>query len=164
LIAAEVDFLMVGGIAVGVHAEPRATDDLDVYIRPTRANARRLQRALRAFGFGASTPSLDRLARPKRVFMIGRKPLRIDILNAIDGVDFARAWAGRIEVELDGVAIPVIGRDELVANKLAAGRPKDISDLALLARSPTRVGGAARGRRATRGRGPSRDRPKRRRS
>jgi hypothetical protein len=121
LIEARVDFLLVGGLAVGIHAEPRATDDLDVFVRPTLTNARRLRSALIAFGFGDATPSAERLAIPQRVFMIGRKPLRIDMLNAIDGVTFADAWRNRVEVLVDGVRIPVIGRKELIANKIAAG-------------------------------------------
>ena len=136
LISARVDFMLVGGLAVGIHAEPRATDDLDVFVRPTLANARRLRRALVEFGFGAATPSAARLAVPNRVFMIGRKPLRIDVLNAIDGVSFAEAWRNRVEVTIDDVRVTVIGRDDLITNKTAAGREKDLFDLALLARVP----------------------------
>lgn len=136
LIAARVDFVLVGGLAIGVHAEPRATDDLDVFVRPTLTNARRLRRALQAFGFGAETPTAERLATPNRVFMIGRKPLRIDVLNAIDGVTFGEVWRNRVEVQIDGVRVPVIGRAELIANKTASGREKDLFDLLLLARTP----------------------------
>ena len=124
LLDARVDFVLVGGLAVGIHAEPRATDDLDVFVRPTLANARRLRAALIAFGFGDATPTAQRLAIPQRVFMIGRKPLRIDMLNAIDGVRFDDAWRNRVEVTIDRVRIPVIGRGELIANK--TGRRPDL--------------------------------------
>ncbi len=68
--------------------------------------------------------------------MIGRKPLRIDVLNAIDGVTFGEVWRNRVEVQIDGVRVPVIGRAELIANKTASGREKDLFDLLLLARTP----------------------------
>jgi predicted nucleotidyltransferase len=136
LLEARVEFVVVGALAVAVHAEPRATDDLDVFVRPTLANARRIRAALIAFGFGKAAPSAAQLAQRDRVFIIGRKPLRIDILNAIDGVTFTDAWRNRVEVTIDGIRIPVIGRRELIANKQAAGRDKDRFDLAMLERIP----------------------------
>src|SRR5689334_22292651 len=93
LLSARVRFLVVGALAVGVHAEPRHTDDLDVFVDPTEANGRRLRAALLAFGLDAAVvPSARTLVTREKVWMLGRKPRRIDILMSIDGVGFARAW------------------------------------------------------------------------
>jgi hypothetical protein len=89
LIARRVRFVLVGGHAVAAHGEPRLTEDLDVFVEPTLANARRLREALGDFGFGDIAPSAEELAEPDRIFMLGRKPWRIDVLTGIDGVTFA---------------------------------------------------------------------------
>lgn len=136
LIARRVRFVLVGGHAVAGHGEPRLTEDLDVFVQPSLANARRLRDALGDFGFGDVAPSVAELATPDRIFMLGRKPWRIDILTGIDGVTFAQAWAGRVEAEFAVRPLFVIGRVELLRNKRAAGRPKDLLDAALLERSP----------------------------
>jgi hypothetical protein len=89
LIAHRVRFVLIGGHAVAGHGEPRLTEDLDVLVHPGVANAERLRKALVDFGFGAATPSARELAQPDKVFMLGRKPWRIDILTGIDGVSFS---------------------------------------------------------------------------
>jgi hypothetical protein len=142
LIARRVRFLLVGGHAVAGHGEPRLTEDLDVFVEPTLANARRLREALADFGFAAVAPSAEELATPDRIFMLGRKPWRIDILTGIDGVTFREAWAGRVRAEFIAAPLYVIGRDALIANKRAAARDKDLLDVALLERH--RVGRAGR--------------------
>lgn len=93
LISRHVRFLLVGGHAVAAHAEARLTEDLDLFVDCTRANARRLREALVAFGFGTIAPPEEVLAQPNKVFMLGRKPWRIDILTSIDGVSFRKAWS-----------------------------------------------------------------------
>ena len=134
-----VRFVLVGGHAVAVHARPRHTEDLDVFVDPTLANARRLHAALVDFGFESVAPAVETLATPGKVFMLGRKPYRIDVLTAIDGVTFSAAWKTRVRVPLAHGTVAVIGRRALVANKMAAGRPKDLADLAMLsAESNTR--------------------------
>jgi predicted nucleotidyltransferase len=148
LISRRTRFLLIGGHAVAAHAEARFTDDLDVFVEPTLANARRLRAALTDFGFGSVVPTAAELAKRNQVLMLGRKPLRIDILTGIDGVSFPRAWKGRVSVDFEGGPLYVIGRAELIANKRAAGRTKDQFDLALLAkygrRSRLRQGGSSR--------------------
>lgn len=134
LIAHRVRFVLVGGHAVAGHAEPRFTEDLDVFVEPTLANARRLRAALVAFGFGEATPPPGILATPDKVFMLGRKPTRIDILTGIDGVSFDDVWKGRVEAEFKAAPLYVIGREQLLANKRAAGRTKDLLDVAALER------------------------------
>ncbi len=133
-IDAEVRFLVVGAHAVGYHAEPRATGDLDVWIEPSPDNSQRTFRALVAFGAPLHELSADDLATPGIVFQMGLPPNRIDVLTAIDGVDFPAAWARRCQAHVGGLRVPVIGLDELLENKRAAGRPKDRADLDLLER------------------------------
>jgi hypothetical protein len=141
LIAHRVRFVLVGGHAVAGHGQPRLTEDLDVFVEPTVANARQLRAALVAFGFGAVAPSVQELARRDRVFMLGRKPWRIDVLTGIDGVSFREAWAGRVEADFVARPLFVIGRAALLKNKRAAGRTKDLLDVALLeeSRAPKRA-------------------------
>jgi nucleotidyltransferase AbiEii toxin of type IV toxin-antitoxin system len=154
LIARRVRFVLVGGHAVAGHGQPRLTEDLDVFVEPTPANARRLREALVAFGFRAVAPSVEELARKDRVFMLGRKPWRIDVLTGIDGVSFREAWAGRVEAEFVSTPLFVIGRAALLKNKRAAGRAKDLLDVALLEESkPSRRQRTTGARRPT---GPSR--------
>ena len=125
-----VRFLLIGGHAVSIHARPRHTEDLDVLIDASKANARRVRAALDDFGFGDVAPSIELLSTPSKVFMLGRQPYRIDLLTKIDGVSFREAWTGHLELELGGLTIPVIGRAALIRNKLASGpegsrRPRD---------------------------------------
>jgi hypothetical protein len=132
LIAHQVKFVLVGGHAVAGHAEARLTEDLDVFVEPSQANAKRLRAALTDFGFGAVAPPVAELAGADKIFMLGEKPYRIDILTGVDGVSFRDAWATKVEADFDPKPLFVIGRDALIANKQAAGRPKDLLDLALL--------------------------------
>ncbi len=132
LIARRVRFVMVGGHAVAGHGEPRLTEDLDVFVEPTRANAARLRKALIDFGFGSAAPAATELAKRNKVFMLGTKPWRIDILTAIDGVSFREAWSTRVEAGFVAAPLYVIGRAMLIKNKRAAGRDKDLLDVSLL--------------------------------
>jgi len=124
-----VKFLIVGGYAFGVHAEPRATKDLDIFVRSDEENSNAVFRALAQYGapLGGLTPSdfMD-----GTTFQIGQPPARIDILQHIDGVTFDEAWENRIEGIIDGqVQAAVISRDDLIRNKLASGREQDILDV-----------------------------------
>jgi hypothetical protein len=137
MISRRVRFVLVGGHAVAGHGEPRLTEDLDVFVEPTLPNARRLRKALADFGFDALAPPAEELAKPGRIFMLGRKPWRVDVLTSIDGVTFREAWASRVEAEFVASPLYVIGRDALIANKRAAARDKDMLDVALLERHRT---------------------------
>lgn len=132
LISRRVRFVIVGGHAVAGHGEPRLTEDLDVFVDRSLPNARRIREALVDFGFGNEAPSASALAAPDKVFMLGRKPWRIDILTAIDGVTFKEVWTSRVEAEFAVAPLYVIGRDMLIKNKRAAGRAKDLADVASL--------------------------------
>ena len=138
LLAARVEFVVIGALAVAAHAEPRFTEDLDVLVRPVRANGVRLRKALVSFGFEAVAPRAEEFTDTDRVWMLGRKPFRIDILTGISGVTWKQVEAGAIEVEIDGLVLPVIGRKELIANKRASGRPKDLLHLDMLERTEPR--------------------------
>ena len=128
-----VRFLIVGAHALAVHGRPRATGDLDVLVEPTRANAERLGRALHAFGFPALAAEASKFAEPDRMATLGREPLRVDLLTSISGVSFAQAWRGRKTVTFGERRVGFLGLREFISNKHAAGRPKDLLDIALLA-------------------------------
>ena len=127
---AGAEFMVVGAHAVSVYATPRATGDLDIWVRPTPENASRVWDALVAYGAPLHELTAEDLVSEDLVFQIGVAPNRIDILPGIAGVAFARAWPRRTIVELWGISVPVIGRDDLVSSKRAAGRPRDLADLA----------------------------------
>ncbi len=139
---AEARFLVVGGYAVGVHGHPRATKDLDIWVEPTLANAKRVMAALEAFIAPIGDLRAEDLAQPGTGFMMGRPPSRIDILTTIDGLEFGPAWSRRIERDFGGVACSVIALEDLIVNKRAAGRPQDIVDAEILTqiRDAGRVG------------------------
>jgi Nucleotidyl transferase of unknown function (DUF2204) len=123
-----VKYLIVGGYAFGVHAEPRATKDLDLFIRSDEENSHAVFRALAQYGapLGGLSPAdfMD-----GTVFQIGQPPARIDMQN-IDGLSFDQAWENRIEGVLDGeVRTVVISKEDLIRNKLASGREQDILDV-----------------------------------
>jgi hypothetical protein len=130
--AARVDFMIVGAHALAAHGVPRATGDLDIWVRPAPLNARRVLEALRAFGAPLFDLTADDLAGPDTVFQIGVPPSRVDILTGISGVTFEEAWPNRMEIAVAGLSVAVIGRDDFVRNKRSAGRPKDLADIALL--------------------------------
>ncbi len=125
---ARIDFLLVGAYAVAAHGHPRATGAPDLWVRPDSNTAPRVYRALADFGAPLHDLTVEDLAKPGMVFQIGVEPSRIDILTAISGVGFEHAWANRLCIEVDGIKLCVIGRDDLIVNKRACGRPKDIAD------------------------------------
>ena len=138
-VAGEVRFLVVGAHALSVHGVPRATGDLDLWIRPDAANAARIIAALERFGapVGALGISASDFTRPDLVAQLGVPPYRIDLLTSVTGAEFDRAWDDRVEAAISGVMVPVLGRAALVANKRATGRLKDRADLEALGESQT---------------------------
>ena len=128
----EVRFMVVGGYALAAHGLPRATGDLDTWVWISPQNASNIVTALNEFGFSQAGLSVVDFDHPDSVIQLGYPPHRIDILTSIDGVDFEDAWDRRVLIEIDGQIIPFIGRDDLITNKRAAGRPQDIADVARL--------------------------------
>jgi hypothetical protein len=125
-----VEYLVAGGYAVGIYAEPRATKDLDLFIRSEIRNSDAVYRALPAYGAPiAELTAADFRDDPHSVFQIGQPPARIDILQHIDGVDFDEAWKQRVEASIDGVSAHVISAEHLVQNKLRTGRMRDLADV-----------------------------------
>jgi len=127
--ANHVDYLLVGGYAVGLHGYPRATIDLDVWVRPEQGNARRVISALRMFGFETSTITEDLFIRLDSIVRFGVPPFRIEIMTAIDGVQFDVCHGRADQFDVDGLLVPVISLSDLKTNKRAAGRHKDLDDL-----------------------------------
>lgn len=125
----EVEYLLVGGHAVGYHGYPRATVDMDVWIHRTPDNAAKLETALRDFGFDLPELSQEMLLQPERVIRMGVPPIRIEILTDIDGVNFAECYAARIEDNIDDTPAKIINRPHLIQNKQASARHQDLDDL-----------------------------------
>jgi hypothetical protein len=132
LISHHVRFLVVGAHALAAHGRPRATQDLDLFVEPTKANARRVGLALADYGFAELAREWHRFAEADRMATLGREPLRIDILTSISGVAFKQAWKGRLTTNFGSHSVSFLGRDELVLNKRASKRTKDLLDIALL--------------------------------
>lgn len=123
-----VDFVLVGGYALGLHGVIRATGDIDFLYRRTRVTVRRLCAAMEDFGAPPVVINPDALLRPEMVTQFGQPPYRIDLLSTIDGVTFKEVWDGATKAVIDGQSIRVIGRRELQKNKEATGRKKDTED------------------------------------
>ena len=123
-----VEYLVVGGYALAAHGHPRYTGDIDFWVRPATDNLDRLLAALHAFGFGSLGLKLGDF-RPGTVVQLGQPPRRIDLLTAIDGVDFDDCFLRREQVDLAGVRLYIIGLEDFKANKRASGRLKDLADL-----------------------------------
>lgn len=133
---ARADFLIVGSYARAAYGEPRATKDLDLCVRATPDNARRVWTALLAFGASLADLTLGDLATPGTTFQLGVAPYRIDLVTKISGLTFDEAWANRIEADFWGIRCAVIGKADYVKNKRAAGRPQDLVDADHVERSP----------------------------
>lgn len=129
-----VEYIVVGAHALAAHGHVRATKDIDVWVCPNAENAPRALRALASFGAPLHDLSERDLAQPGLIFQIGVPPVRIDIITAIDGVDFSNAWVDRVVATLGGVSVPVLSRKHLIANKKAAGRLQDLADVERLER------------------------------
>jgi hypothetical protein len=135
-----VKYLLIGGHAFGVHAEPRTTKDLDIFIRSDPENARAVFKALAEFGAPLEGMSPADFF-DSTTFQIGQPPDRIDILQRIDGVTFEEAWENRVEGTIDGeVTASVISREDLIRNKLATGREQDLLDAKVLRKAANALG------------------------
>jgi hypothetical protein len=137
---AGVRYLLVGGHAVAAHGRPRSTKDVDLWLAPGVENIGRACVALERFGVPPAIVRALRSAKRDDIVWLGRPPMRIDLLQTLPAVDFDDAWPRRLLIELNGVTVPVIGKDDLIRNKQAVGRPQDRRDVRLLTgqRSPQR--------------------------
>jgi hypothetical protein len=127
--AHDVEYLIVGAHALAAHGHVRATKDLVLWVQPEQSNAQTVLQALLEFGAPLAELTVDDLSRKETVFQIGLPPLRIDIITAIDGVEFAEAWPDRLETLFGGVPAFVISRQHLIANKKTTARLQDLADV-----------------------------------
>lgn len=136
--SARIEYLVIGGYAVAFHGHPRPTGDLDIWVAVHPDTARQLADVCQRFGFTAATP--EAFAEAGRVIRMGNPPVRLEVITGISGVAFGECHARGIEATMDGVPVRVISLADLIANKRAAGRHKDLSDveaLELAAKKPT---------------------------
>ena len=130
--AHRVKYLVVGAYAVSIYAQPRATKDLDILVKADAENAKAVFAALAQFGAPLGCLTLVDFAAPGPFFRMGREPVCVAILTAIPGVEFDAAWQRRVEEVVDdvsGLRASFISRDDRIAAKLAAARPRDLADV-----------------------------------
>ena len=120
--------MVVGAYALAAYGYPRATGDIDIWVRCTVENAEKVLQALKDFGAPLFGLTLEDLTVPGVVFQIGVPPRRIDFLTSISGVDFDESWTERNTIKVGGLVVNVLSKAKLIANKRASGRPKDILD------------------------------------
>ena len=127
--AGGVRYLVIGGYAVIQYAGPRFSADLDLWTGTEHRNARTVYDALREFGAPLSGLTPDDFAEEGYFYQMGVPPIRVDVLMGIPGVEFDTAWRRRVEVDFDGLPVPFISREDLIAAKRASGRPQDMIDV-----------------------------------
>ncbi len=125
----EVQYMIVGGYALSLYAAPRATGDIDIFVKVDQDNASRILKSLKEFGFGGLGITEQDLLTPEQVLQLGYPPNRIDILTGIEGVSWEEAFPNRKHIVHDDLVLPVIGKDDLIKNKLSTGRIKDMADV-----------------------------------
>jgi hypothetical protein len=125
----KVEYLLVGGYAVGSYGYPRATGDMDIWVAANASNAAKLADVLRKFGFSAATVKPEMFNKPDQIVRMGVPPVCIDIITSASGVDFAECYPRRNVQTMDDVEVNLIHPDDLKRNKKASGRAKDLNDL-----------------------------------
>ena len=128
----KIDYLIVGAWALAFHGRPRITGDMDVLIRTSPDNISILLTALNKFGFGSLNLKIEDFSTPDIVIQLGYEPNRIDLLTSISGVQFEQAWRNKCSLEIDGIKFVFLGVEDLILNKAATGRSKDLADLTTL--------------------------------
>ncbi len=132
LTAREVEFVIVGAHALAFHGAPRFTGDLDVLVRPTEENGRRVLEAISEFGFPTAPLTAADIVGGTKVIEMGVAPVQIHVMSQIDGVTWDEVWASREAGPFGPRTVAFIGRDAFLRNKRAAGRPKDLADVEAL--------------------------------
>ncbi|KPL06525.1 hypothetical protein AMJ85_10260 [candidate division BRC1 bacterium SM23_51] len=128
----KVEYIIVGAYALAFHGAPRYTGDMDIYVRPGPANARRIMAALDRFGFTSAGLTARDFESPDRVIQLGVPPVRVDIVTSLTGVSWEETYSGRAEGKYGNVPVHYIGREQFILNKKALGRKKDFADLEAL--------------------------------
>ncbi len=124
-----LEYLVIGGFAVSIHGYPRTTKDLDVCINKTEENANRIIKILNDFGFGSLNFKIEDFLKDNIIAQLGYAPVRIDILNDLNGIDFNEAYKNKRVVNMNGIPVSFIGFNELILNKERAGRDQDLLDV-----------------------------------
>jgi hypothetical protein len=124
-----VEYLVVGGYAVGYHGYPRATGDLDIWIALSEANAENTAKSLHDFGMSEREVTMDLFTQKNRVIRIGVPPVRIEVITTASGIDFEQCYKHREVIDIGGIPVNFISLDDLKVNKRACGRHKDLEDL-----------------------------------
>jgi predicted nucleotidyltransferase len=127
--AGAIEYLVIGGYAVGVHGHPRYTGDIDIWVNPTQANAANVVQAIRDFGFDSLGLTIADFMKKDAVIQLGFPPLRIDLLTTLGDVSFDESYRERMQVDVDGLMVNFIGKEGLLQTKRAAGRPRDLDDI-----------------------------------
>ncbi|MCK9402739.1 MAG: nucleotidyltransferase [Chitinophagaceae bacterium] len=125
----QVEYMIVGGYALGFHGAPRYTGDIDIWINISETNADKMVQVITDFGFASLGFERADFLKQGYISQIGQPPLRIDILNSIDGVDFNQAVKNRQVVDIDGIPVFYVGFHDFIKNKESVGRLKDRSDI-----------------------------------
>lgn len=129
LIKNKVEYLIVGGFAVAIHGYPRYTGDLDIWINPTKPNAEKVVKVVNEFGFSSFQLTSYDFIKPGNVIQLGYPPFRIDLLTEIDGVVFRDCFEQRMEIPIGDMTVYFIGYEDLIKNKRASGRSRDLDDV-----------------------------------
>ncbi len=131
----EVEYVIVGAHALAYHGAPRYTGDMDIYVRPTDGNAKRILNALAQFGFDSLGLKLEDFNQPDKVVQLGFPPVRIDLITSISGVTWEESYSGSISDYYGETPVRYLGKKEFVKNKRASGRLKDLADLEAIGES-----------------------------
>lgn len=128
----KVDYLIVGSYALAFHGVPRFTGDIDLFVKPDAANAKRILEALGEFGFGSLNLSEADFTSQDNVIQLGVPPVRVDIMTSLTGVSWEKAYTGKVQGDCDKIPVYFISKQELIANKATLGRQKDLADIEAL--------------------------------
>ena len=125
----KVDYMVVGGYALAFHGKPRHTGDLDIWIDISKDNAQKLVGVINEFGMASLNLKNEDFLQEGGITQIGYPPLRIDILNEIDGVNFKDSYPNKLVIDVEGLPVNYIGLDDLIKNKQTSGRRQDMADV-----------------------------------
>jgi hypothetical protein len=127
--AQKVEYLIVGGYAVVFHGYPRFTGVLDIWVNPTKDNSEKVLKVIQEFGFGSLGLGMNDFYNADSIVQLGYSPFRIDIMTSVSGIEFVESYTKRVIKNIDGIDIPVINLSDLIENKKATGRYKDLDDI-----------------------------------
>ena len=128
----KVKFLLVGAYAMAAHGYPRATMDIDIWVMPSLQNADAVLRALRRFGAPLHNLTKEDLQKDGTIFQIGVAPRRIDIITGASGLQFEETYGRSLSVNIEGIEVHILSIDDIIRNKRALGRTKDLADIEVL--------------------------------